>query len=344
MHTIISDKTLQDEFIACLRKRSIDQKFFYIDEWADNYYNACIARKENEIKEQKFVEWTSGTLTRAETQNIVSLYPEADFFTDFMIDRSYWKYKTVLVGLGCWDSSKEKWILKKLTENGLEVPYFGVDTSNRMLDLSKDNLKEISQKKIFLKADIMSKDFKDELNELTINIEIRVLAFLGGTFCNPNQTEIAESIYNLMWENDLLWVDMKTRDEVTDENEEILINKYLWELDNDALFDKNFNVLKKIWISPDSWKLKLAVWDETHVWSKLFKYYFQFKKDVNVEYAGEKITFLEDEWIMLQHIRVYHKSKFLNFMEKMGFVLINQMDSKKRLWISRSQFLFKKEN
>jgi len=344
MHTIVSDKTLHDEFVACLRKRSIDQKFFYIDEWADNYYNACIARKENEIKEQKFVEWTSSSLMRAEIQNIVSLYPDANFFADFMINRSYWKYKAILVGLWCWDSSKEKWILKKLKKKWIDVPYFAVDTSSRMLELSKNNLKDISQRKTFLRADIMSKDFKDALYDITIGIDIRVLAFLGGTFCNPNQTEIAESIYNLMGENDLLWVDMKTRDEITEENEEILMNKYLWELDNDALFDKNFNVLKKIWISPTSWRLKLAVWDEPHVWSKLFKYYFQFNEDVKVEYSWEKISFLKDEWIMLQHIRVYHKQTFLDFMEKMWFVLIDQMDSKKRLWISRSQFLFKKED
>lgn len=244
----------------------MDQKFFYMREGADLFYNVVHTKITRDEKLILHSDDVANSFHQANSKPPSNLdQEEQDLLVQFMKDRSYRKYPTAFVSLGCGDANKEKPLLQFLETNYPDIPYLGIDSSYRMLELAQENLTGIKLEKDFLFADLTNKECKQYVDDQTQDYKIRILAFLGGTFGNPNQTEIANAIHKFMLDGDLLWVDMQTREEISTESEDLLEQKALSRLSNETLQASNLLPLRQIGLPSHVGSVKLAIGSEDHV-------------------------------------------------------------------------------
>ena len=97
----------------------------------------------------------------------------------------------------------------------------------------------------------MTEKFRRYIKDESRGQEINIFAFLGYTFNNPNQVEIAESLQNLMWENDLLWIDLPSNKDI---DKQLIFNniknRYISFLDSEEENALTFIgiMVKKVWL------------------------------------------------------------------------------------------------
>lgn len=342
MYSLITDAELEEELLQGFKQRSLDQKSLYIQEGAKIYYETVDEKTSTKGKEM-VGNWIE-KLEMIQTQNKLNFFPNGENLKNFMKDRSYWKYPCCLISLGCGNGGQEKPLLEELEKDCAELNYLWVDSSKEMLLLAEKNLQNISIPKEFIQADFTQKKFSQDINHRTKNKEIRIFALLWSTLWNPNQTEIISSLHNMMGENDLLWFDISTREKITEENTQTMINEYRAMLSEPSIQRRNLRLLKKYGLNIDEdGKLDLAIGKEEERGITLLKYYYKFRKDTKLTIANENLTFLADDRITLLHIRNYHTPKFLEFMDKMGFKLFDLQKQKDTEVATITQFLFAKK-
>lgn len=312
----ISKEELEKAFEQGVRDRYIDQKFLYIDkEGADNYYNA--AKKDRE------------------PSSSVNLSSE-DYF-NFLKDHIHIGQKIALISLGCGNASLEKLSIKKLVEEGYDIMYVGIDISKPMLHLAQENLAEIDIEKHFIETDFFSESFKEEIVYLTEGCNTRIFAFIGGTLGNVNQTNIADTLYNLLSKEDVLWIDVRIRPDTSLESNMLLFNRYASFLDNPNQVRFIFHPMSMINVPLSSGKINLVTIHEKTVGALLFRFYFKFDQKVIINLHGERIHFLPDEEIKLQNIRVYHPETLISFFKEHEFRFVDM-----QIKNGRGEFIFRK--
>ena len=345
MYSLITDAELEEELLQWLKQRSLDQKFLYIQEWANVYYD-MVKEKSKEQKEQtgKFIWDSIRKFEDTKKDQKPTFFPNESLLSNFMKDRNYRSYPSCLISLWCGDARQEKRLLEELAKSHPQVSYFAVDSSKEMLQLAENNLKNIKLKKTFIQADFTQKKFSQEIDQRTKDKEIRIFSMLGSTLWNPNQTEIITSLHNMMWPSDLLRFDISTREKITEENTQIMINEYRAMLTDPSIQRRNLRLLAKHGLNiEEDGQLELAVGQEEELGITLLKYYYKFKKDTTLTIANENLKFLTNDRITLLHIRNYHTPKFLEFMNKMGFKLFDSQKQRDTEDITRTQFLFAKK-
>jgi len=213
-----------------------------------------------------------------------------------------------------------------------------------MLELSEQNLKDINCEKHFFCADIMTDRFRETIKSQTQNFKMKIYTFLWWTFCNQNQTDMSESISNLMTYNDLLRFDCLVKPWDTQDDNIKIHEKYLSRLHDEDFIELMFHPLKSLGITRDQWKFELLSWEEEHVWSLLFRYYFRFEQDIEIEYDNKKFHFIKWEKVSLLDIRNYNYEKFIDFLKNFRFHLIDKNIFDWWHNVNRAQFLFKKSD
>lgn len=317
IHSITSDSELGNEFKNNLEHRALEQKFSYMEDSALVYYDR---------KNLKSAYMTDP----ADTLHI-------DDYIKFVSKVIKQKEETVIIVLGCGDMAREVEIVKNIGDK-YSIDLIGVDSSLAMLDIAEKTINDNDVEAFLIHADFTKRKFRDDIDSLTKKYKKRIFAFIGGTFGNVNQTAIADSLYNLLDKDDLLWVDAQLR---------VSLKK----LDDIKSFNAFFSLTKvparvKFWTLPlrrvgipvSAGEIVMDTEEESSVGILKFTISFKFKKLTKIIYNKEVIHFSNNDKISLYYFRIYHAPTFIKFFRDHGFELLDKHLPKKK-----GQFLFRKK-
>ena len=317
INSLVSDLELDKELIDCLKNRSLEQKFLYLDEGADIYYQAvCDSSHKDDVG-----------------------FSEDDKYYDFFTKQFNKNQRFALISLGCGNSLLEREVLRRLKREGYNFSYFGVDSSRPMLDLAVKNLADLGSNCHFLCADITQEDFRDELTQMTDDFDCRAFLFLGGTIGNVNQTHIIDSLYIILKRNDLLFLDIRIRRSLDNSEDLRLFNFYSSYLSNEKMRPFLLAPISCLGIDNNRGTLNLEMVKERSVGALLFKFIFLVNKKIVLKLRNEVIHLLPEEKIELLNIRAYYPDILTSFFKEHGFKLVQ---SKLDIKISYGFFVYQK--
>jgi len=317
--TLLSKVETIEELSIWIKQRNVNQKFIYMGLWAKTYYDSV-----------------SSLTTKTPT-----LYTARNFYRSFIKNKISKDEKIALISLWCGDARQEKDVLKKLYEDKYNIEYFAVDSSKSMLELANDNLKDIWYKKHFLLADIMSVEFKEKVIKIKKDFDKIIVAFLWCTFVNHNQTQIADTLYNMLKKDDLLRFDVFARPDTSQNSDYKIFKIYENILKNEKMLNFFFFALKNLGVSLSDGEIKMITKKEESIWALLINFYFKLKKDLNIKVKDEIIHLRAKQEISLLDVRAYDTETVVKFFEWNEFETIKYETEKQEWPLYKSQFLFK---
>ncbi len=314
IYNLISDWQLNDELSYCIRNRILEQKFLYLNNWADCYYDIV---NTDDIYYQD--------------------YPYS-LFIDFWMKNIFSKDKKIaLVSLWCGNSAIETFIFEHLKDE-FNMDYYWVDSSKNMLELSIKKMNLIKNvEKNFICADFSTNEFKRELSQLTSGADERMFTFFSNTFWNIKPNNIIDILYNLLKTGEKIWLDVrlrtgkKTKDDLKD------FENYYWYLSNKEMLNLFLNPMKSLGISKEDWVFGLNTQKIEPLEAVKYQYNFIFNNKKEITIKNERTTILEWEELKIVNIYTYDPAWLIKFFKWHNFKMI---DSLIREW--RWQFLFEK--
>lgn len=314
IYNLISDATLSDEFSFCLRNRTLEQKFLYMQKWAANYYDVV---NTDEV--------------------YYSAYPY-DLFVDFGTKYIFSKNKKMaIISLWCWNSDIESFIFEHM-KHSYHIDYYGVDSSKNMLELSIERMKNIENvNKNFICADFSTNEFRREVSQLTVGDDIKIFTFFSNTFGNINPNNIIDILYNLLKPGEKIRLDVRLRSGKTTKDNLKDFEKYYEYLSNNEMTKLFLNPIENFDITEKSWEFSLKTNNIEHLEAINYQYSFVFKKKISVTIKNETTTILPWEELQIVNIYTYDANGLINFFEGHNFKLIQKL-----IQNSRGQFLFEK--
>jgi len=309
----MSDGELMDEIIIQIRNRHLEQKFLYMDNWANIYYMDKYKNKDYDISNFSY-------------NDLFDIW----IFWNINIDQ-----KVAMISLWCWDSFTESVIFKNIPDYYNNIDYFAIDSSKKMLELSMINFKELNIKKKFICSDFWSNIFRRELGQMTDWYDKRIFTFFSNTFGNIEPTNMVDILYNLLKKWESIWLDVRIRAWVMPKDDMEAIWFYWKYIEND--FISYPFCLKQIWIPKENGHTIMTTSKWESISSLKILYSFVFEKKTVITIKNETITILPWEKIDLLQIYTYEKQWFVNFFEQHWFKLI-----KEKIKELRWMFLFEK--
>ncbi len=296
IYNTISDPMYQKQLINWYENEEIDQWLLYLGEgWWSTYYSSMsntYGESDEELNNKDFLEFSKKSFKKDE--------------------------KTVFISLGCWNSESEKYIMNNLWES-YDIDYIWVDTSPEMINMSVENLKDIKNNTKFLRADFGSDEFKNEINNLCKNYDRKIFAFFGGTFGNIKYTKIINILYNILDENDKIWIDIWIRKGTKIEDDLALFERYKTYLTDPE--EKKFLLNKIIndGIKEEDGEIILESTEHPESKALQFSFYFKFNKKININIKNYNIVFLPGYSIKLIQIYRFWVEWFVKLLEGHNF-------------------------
>ncbi len=314
IYNLISDGTLSDELSYCLRNRTLEQKFLYMNTWAWTYYD--IVKVDNIYHES---------------------YP-LNLFIDFATKNVFSTDKTMaLISLWCWRSEIESYIFEHMKDH-FTIDYYGVDSSKNMLDLSIQRMKNIkSIQKHFICADFSTNEFRRELTQLTTKSQTRIFTFFSNTFGNIEPNNIIDILFNLLKSGEKIWLDVRLRSGKSAKDDLKDFEKYHRYLNNQETLNFFYNPIENIKIAKSDGHLGLSTQKIDYINAIKYQYSFILNKKISVTMKNETITILPWESLKILNIYTYDADGLIQFFEGHNFKLIQ-----KHIQDERGQFLFEK--
>ena len=247
--------------------------------------------------------------------------------------------KTLLISLWCGNSEVEKRLLWKFTkENDYNITYLWIDSSDKMLKMSVENLKELNVDYSFIRADFTSQNLVQELKEIENDYDETIYAFFWQTFWNIKHTKIINILYNLLDKWEKIWLDAALRKE-NSLNDDLDLHTIYSEYINDTWFNRLLtDKLLDDGINKSNGDLLLETTKINDINALMFTFSFIFKKLSTIKIRNTKLTFLPDSKIELLKIHRFNPNNFIDFFNDFWFSL----QDKQIKWY-RGQFLFEKK-
>ena len=322
-----SDSQLEEELFQLVKRRELDQKFLYMKWWADYYYKAVWwSDSKDWAQENDFHYWKQ---------------PYFDQLDKFVFSQKKWKW--VLISLWCWSWYQEKRMLKKIADKWYNIDYIWNDCSREMINMAQKNLYDININKSYIYWDFTSTQFVNEINSLTKEYDYKIYAFMWCTYWNPNQTSITDSLYNILWEEDYLLLDLLSRSGDLSSDKMKLFERYRGILNNENMNKFRFSPLKRLKVPFSNGKMILKTWTEESIWAFVFNFVFEFTKKTIIKFRNEKIHCLPWEHIKLITVRNYNIDVVKSFFDDHEFKSIDVKVSEYSWWLDVTQFLFKRK-
>lgn len=319
---IISNSDLKKELLEDVMNRDIEQKFHYLGNGANRYYQWFESKKKKNLN------------TYLTPQDYTSF-----FLKNIPLSNNK---KIAIISLGCGNSCQEKKLLETLTKENTNFSYFGVDSSSEMLDLAEKNLKDINFNKNFILADITTELFETRMKDLLNNFDQRIFCFLWFTFNNPNQTNITDRLYNLLQNDDFLWLDIGARETINPGDNMRLYWLYEKYLQNEKSMDFYFSPLKQMGVNIKDGKMKLKMISEDVIGTLKFWFYFRMNCNKKFSFENKVLHLWEDQDIDLLYIRIYHLPTLIKFLKSFEFKLVTHKIKNSKDPIPKVQLLLSK--
>jgi len=314
IYNLISDWNLNDELSYCLRNRSLEQKFLYMNNWANNYYDIV------------------------NTDDVYYISYPHSLFVDFWLKNIFSKNKNIaVISLWCGNSDIESFIFENL-EKDFKINYYWVDSSKPMLELSIKRMEKIKKiEQYFICADFSTNEFKRELSQLTSNSDERIFTFFSNTFGNIEPNNIIDILYNLLKPWEKIRLDIRLRSWKTTKDDLKDFEKYYWYLSNKEMINLFVNPMESLNISRNNWNFSLHTKKIDPLEAIKYQYNFIFNKKTEITIKNEKTTILPWEELKIVNIYTYDPQWLISFFEWHNFKLIEKLIKEGR-W----QFLFEK--
>lgn len=304
-------------FLRSLKVRFLEQKFLYFGNGPVNYYSVPNAYPSPAVLDEESADKVAGGM------------------------REYLKKdkKLLFISLGCGTALRDRDVMRILGDEGYQLTFIGVDSSPTMIDRARKQSfgQETFNYELWVE-DINTQDFYVRTQEKMKEFDQVIFMFLGSTIGNMIQTEIIDTIYNLMQPHHLLWFDCAIRASNSKTQDLQIFNQYAKNLQDQGTLRFIFYPLALLGISMDSGTVVLENFFEESIGVLNFRYSFQFQKPCTVLCLNEYIHFLPPEKIKLQDIRAYHPDTMISYFEQHDFKL------KSKILINKyGQFFFEKD-
>jgi|GEM_PF-717468 len=295
------------------RYKLIEQKAFYFGEGAEMYYNNGLQKKKHiSALQEKYV----------------------PFITKYISKEK----KTLFVNLGCGNSLIEKCIFEDLFELGYNFSLLGVDSSEEMIHLSRENLKDVSFDHDFLCMDFTDDKLKDVLEEKNKDYDEMLISFVGGsTFGNIDSNYIADILLDFLKSGEKLWIQVVISEDNSQKTAKMLFDRYLPYLDFRG--DFYFHPLKSFGLEKDSGELFLKFEKEDATGTMRFRFCFRSLEKRALFFEGKTMTLLPETEIELMNIRIFVPEGIKKIFEERDFTFLD----KDTINLKTGQFLFEKK-
>lgn len=307
--TLTSDIELEKEFLTCIKRRDIEQKFIYLGENAYQYYNA------RKVINNNLEGYWHKRLTHEDFMKFIKklLKPTSK--------------KVALVSLGCGNAKREIDFLDAArTElQDVEFNFIGVDSSISMLYTAQEAFTAKQLNGTFLRADYSTGEFNRELKPILEDTKSDqvIYLFIGSTLGNSSQTEIVDTLYNVLESGNILYLDVMTRNSKEKKDDLEIFDYYSERLHNPDFLHCNLDPLTRLGIPKENIKVILKTDQEDYIGVLCFKFYACMKEPITVIYRNERIHFLPPEEIKFVEIRTYHTETMISFFHNHNLELID---------------------
>lgn len=246
--------------------------------------------------------------------------------------------KTAIISLGCGNGCREKEMLAKLHEEIGGFDYLGIDSSNRMLELAKENLKDEKYNRTYIFGDIGNENLHEKLKDLVKDYSNRIFLLLGNTLGNVPQSYIGDILRNMLVKGDFLWVDVSIRKDLKESTSAKIFERYLNYIADENAVNFISYPLSDFNISKENGELELEMENYKSLNSLNFIFKFVFKKITEVNIDGEISTFLPNDVICLHTIMVYDVDSLVSFFEFRNFEFFEKL-----VLNNKAQIIFRKK-
>lgn len=309
-----SEEAIQQEFLKNLKIRSVEQKFLYFGQGVDLYYHS------NSYSTPSLPDWQPEEMVES-IKEIITKDERVGF-----------------ISLGCGIALRDRDVMRLLEAEGYNFDLIGVDTSISMIEHARRLLSVETFRHELWTEDITSHEFYKRTRETMDRFDKLVFMFMGSTMGNMIQTEIVDTLYNIMLPGHILWFDCVVREAKNKMEDLEFFTTYAKRLTDQDELDFMFYPLQLHGVSQSSGIMVLENLIEESIGVLNFRYSFRFHEPCTIRFLDEYVHFIPPEKIKLLEIRVYHPDTMISYFEQHDF----KLTKKKIKGIPHGQFLFKK--
>ncbi len=241
----------------------------------------------------------------------------------FFLQQPLWTHHgtVALVSLGCGNADPEKPLLARISADGHDVAYVGVDTSRAMLTLAQRNLSSVDYPRTYVLGDFTTTAFRDAIAPRLASYDTRVYAMIGGTFGNFEQQRIAQALRQLITPGDYLYLDVVPKAQAEQELG-ALKGRF-------ARLPQNYrrfftNLLKRLDVPQDAVKIVSQEQAEPALDALRTTFFIEPQQEVTLTYFGEPVTLSPGERVEVLNIRAYDPVALKAFMADHGFRFVGE--------------------
>ncbi len=288
--------SLEADYLAeFLETKRVPQNLFYLLEGAHSFYtyrNADVAQ----------IAW----------QDECAFFEEQPFWSPAS--------RYAFVSLGCGNAGPEKMLLRHFVECGRPVHYIGVDSSQAMLDLAAETLREEAFRKTYVLADFAQPDFPDRLRGLVEGFDVRIYAMIGGTFGNFEQSRIAEILSDLLAAGDYLYLDIVPLHESGEENDRLRARFSRLPENLRLFFDR---LLASLGLSREHGEIVSSADGDGGLNTIRYTFYFEASERITFPCLDLEVDLAPGERVELLSIRAYDIESLRQFLADWGFAFVD---------------------
>lgn len=298
INTFVSEAAVWTSIVEGFRKsRVVEQKACYLGAGLERYYNPNRTSSGDKYNYAEVTQLLAKILTDKKELNVA------------------------VVSLGCGSCETDKVILQQLHEAGYSFSFFGVDSSMAMLYKACEVLDDVTFEARLICADFGLPDFKEELDKITGDCDIKICMFFGNTLGNLDQSYIADILKNILNTGDYLLLDVSGFETITDSIQAKLFVRYRGYIDNPADGAFYLGPLSDFNIPVQGGKLTLSITEDEATSAQVFKFGFKANNSTDFVLDGMELNLTPNEHVELHHILIYDLNKLAKFLESKKFTL-----------------------
>lgn len=240
-----------------------------------------------------------------------------NFIKEHVLKPEHKNKRIAFISIGAGKDDMGKVVVRNMCNENFSIDYYGVDSSEEMLELLRINFEKESFSCTPVLADFSDYDFKSNLKKvLQTEYDFKIFAFFGGTVGSITLTNVVDTFQNILAPGDYLWSDCVLQKDTTHTARLERFNYYLSFFEDKDVSEFLLGPLKELGIENDHGELFLKTKLEKVTGSVLYIFGFMFKNKVKIKYSDNDIIFLPNEEMLLLHIRDYQALPFISFFEE----------------------------
>lgn len=304
--TYLLDKTNStDDIILDIKNKNIDQKNLYVGSKSTDFYTTPHT---SSIFYSKF--W--------EDQNTMN-----DYIEDLKNNLNLKDSKLCFVGIGSGNAKKELEILEKI--NLKDISIFITDYSKNMLKMAQDNLKKSNYNCNYVCGNFFDESFHfyihDQQKKERTDKALYIL--LGGTFGNCDTHKVISNLAKILKRGDFLYFDIPSKDNITSEDELIIIEAYKDMLKNKERMYFYSNHIISLGLDKNKIDFNFELKKDNSLKTLEFNFYLKLLENINIRHNNINIELKSTDKIKILEIRIFSINELLKLFKENNLELVS---------------------